>query len=97
MLLIHCPFCGARPEVEFAYAGQAHRVRALNPSDVSDAQWTDYLYERVNTRGVHAERWYHNNGCGRFFNALRDTTTDKFLATYQIGQPKPELVKGLSA
>ncbi len=31
---------------------------------------------RDNTKGVHAERWRHTHGCGRFFNALRDTTTD---------------------
>ena len=33
---------------------------------------------RANTKGVHAERWRHVRGCGRFFNALRDTTTDHF-------------------
>ena len=27
------------------------------------------------------------HGCGRFFNALRDTTTDQFVATYRIGEP----------
>ena len=44
---------------------------------------------RDNTRGVHAERWRHAHGCGRFFNALRDTTTDFFLATYKVGEPRP--------
>jgi len=38
---------------------------------------------------VHAERWRHTHGCGRFFNALRDTTTDHFIATYEIGAPPP--------
>jgi sarcosine oxidase subunit delta len=38
---------------------------------------------------VHAERWRHTHGCGRFFNALRDTTTDHFLATYKVGEPVP--------
>ena len=32
------------------------------------------------------------HGCGRFFNAARDTVTDKFLMTYKAGEPKPELV-----
>ncbi len=38
---------------------------------------------RANTKGVYAERWRHARGCGRFFNALRDTTTDHFLAVYK--------------
>jgi sarcosine oxidase subunit delta len=39
---------------------------------------------------VHAERWRHVHGCARFFNALRDTTTDQFLATYHVGEPQPK-------
>lgn len=86
MLLIDCPHCGKRPEVEFAYGGQAHLVRPAQPAEASDQQWADYLYVRDNARGVHAERWRHVRGCGRFFNALRDTTTDQFSATYRIGE-----------
>ena len=55
-------------------------------------EWADYLYRRDNTRGVHAERWRHTHGCGRFFNALRDTTTDFFLSTYEVGEPRPALI-----
>ncbi len=44
-----------------------------------------------NPKGVHAERWRHAHGCQRFFNALRDTTTDRFLAIYKVGEPRPEL------
>ena len=91
MLLITCPFCGPRPELEFGYAGEAHVVRAQDPRDVSDAQWTEYLYQRSNVRGVHAERWRHAHGCAQFFNALRDTTTDQFVATYRIGESRPDV------
>ena len=38
---------------------------------------------------MHAERWRHTHGCGRFFNALRDTTSDQFLATYKVGEAPP--------
>ena len=41
------------------------------------------------TRGLHAERWRHLRGCGRFFNALRDTTNDRFAATYKVGESPP--------
>ena len=30
------------------------------------------------------------HGCGRFFNAARDTVSDKFIMTYKAGEPKPE-------
>jgi len=54
-----------------------------------DEQWADFLYWRENSKGVHAERWRHTHGCGRFFNALRDTTNDHFLATYRVGERPP--------
>ena len=44
---------------------------------------------RDNVRGMHAERWRHTHGCGRFFNALRDTTSDRFIATYLSGETAP--------
>ena len=94
MLLIECPWCGERPEPEFVYGGQAHVARPRTPAEVSAEQWTRYLYLRDNSRGVHAERWRHTHGCGRFFNALRDTATDRFTATYKIGEARPELDRG---
>ena len=90
MLLIRCPHCGERPEPEFAYGGEAHIARPADPAAVSDDDWAAYLYLRTNAKGVHAERWRHTRGCGRFFNALRDTTTDRFIATYKPGEKRPE-------
>lgn len=78
MLLIKCPHCGMRPEIEFVYGGQAHITRPVGQG-VTDQQWADFLYARTNVKGVHAERWRHVYGCGRFFNAQRDTTTDQFV------------------
>ena len=89
MLLIDCPYCGKRPELEFSYGGQAHLARPRRPADLTDAQWAEYLYVRSNPRGMHAERWRHLRGCGRFFNAIRDTRTDQFAATYKIGESPP--------
>jgi sarcosine oxidase subunit delta len=91
MLLIACPYCGNRPEIEFSYGGEAHLVRAAQPALLDDQAWTDFLYMRSNTKGVYAERWRHARGCGRYFNALRDTTTDHFLAIYKTGEPRPAL------
>ena len=92
MLLIKCPYCGEEhPENEFAYAGQAHIVRPENPDALDDAAWQAFLFQRDNIRGVQYERWRHSHGCARFFNAVRDTVSDRFLATYRAGAPKPDL------
>lgn len=89
MLLIHCPWCGARPENEFRYGGEAHIARPRDPAALGDPAWTAFLYDRSNPKGEHAERWRHVHGCGRFFNCLRDTVSDRIIATYPAGQPRP--------
>ena len=91
MLLIQCPYCGPRSEIEFRYGGEAHIARPTDPATFDDAAWGAFLYSRTNPKGLHAERWRHVHGCGRFFNAVRDTVSDKFVATYEIGAPKPDL------
>jgi len=91
MLLIDCPYCRiARPEIEFAYGGEAHIARPADPSAISDEEWANFLYFRSNPKGVAAERWRHAHGCGRFFNCLRDTVSDKILAVYKAGEPRPD-------
>jgi sarcosine oxidase subunit delta len=90
MLVITCPYCGKRPEIEFQYAGEAHIARPEDPSGLSDDAWGEFLYTRTNPRGLHAERWRHAHGCQRFFNAVRDTVSDFFVATYKVGEPRPD-------
>ena len=90
MLLIPCPWCGPRPESEFHYGGQAHIARPANPAGATDEEWAAYLYLRANPKGAHAERWRHQHGCGRFFNCVRDTVTDRIAATYKPGEGRPE-------
>lgn len=89
MLLIACPWCGMRPENEFRYGGEAHVVRPADPSAVDDAAWAEFLYMRANPKGRHAERWRHIHGCGRFFNCVRDTVSDRVLVTYRPGELPP--------
>lgn len=96
MLLIRCPYCEMkRPEIEFRHAGEAHIARPPDPAAVSDEAWADYLYIRSNPKGWHAERWRHAHGCGRFFNAIRHTVTDRVLTTYKAGEAKPDLASFL--
>lgn len=92
MLLIRCPYCEEeRPEVEFRQSGQAHLVRPSNMSDMSDEDVEALLFIRQNPKGIVFERWRHVHGCARFFNAARDTVSDRFLTTYKAGEKKPNI------
>ena len=89
MLLISCPWCGPRDEIEFHYGGEAHIARPAKPAVLDDKAWADYLFMRRNPNGPFAERWVHNAGCRRWFNLLRDTATHRILAVYKIGEIPP--------
>ncbi len=89
MLLIDCPYCGPRPEIEFGYGGEAHLARPENPEALSDEEWAAYVYWRKNTKGVFHERWVHSHGCRRWFNAIRDTVSYRILAVYEQGAKAP--------
>jgi sarcosine oxidase subunit delta len=94
MLKIDCPYCGPRAETEFHCGGEAHIVRPHDPAAMNDEEWCDYLFHRANPKGVIAERWVHNGGCGRWFNALRDTVTDRFIEIYPMSSPRPDVDAG---
>jgi sarcosine oxidase subunit delta len=92
MLLIHCPYCQEeRSELEFRNAGDAHIARPENIASISDEEFEAYFFLRDNPKGLIFERWRHIHGCGRFFNAARDTVSDKFVMTYKAGEPKPQI------
>lgn len=98
MLLILCPYCEMeRPEIEFRNAGEAHVLRPADPAATTNAEWAKFLYLRENSKGLIAERWRHVHGCGRFFNALRDTVSDAFVTVYKAGEPRPEQEESASA
>ena len=95
MLLIHCPYCDEdRPELEFRNAGEAHIARPENIAEISDEDFEGFFFIRSNPKGIIYERWRHIHGCGRFFNAVRDTVTDKFVTTYKAGEKKPAIKSG---
>ncbi len=91
MLQIDCPFCGPRLENEFICGGESHIARPGPPEQVTDAEWADYLFYRINPRGIHFERWCHSYGCGQWFNVARDTLTHEIKAVYRMGDPRPEV------
>ncbi|MEU6139604.1 sarcosine oxidase subunit alpha family protein [Streptomyces sp. NPDC047081] len=93
MLLIPCPWCGPRDEAEFHYGGQAHVPYPENPSTLTDEEWAKYLFFRANPKGPFAERWSHSAGCRRWFNAVRDTSTNEIMAVYRAGEERPGTVE----
>lgn len=84
MLLINCPNCGPRPEIEFRYGGESHIERPGPHGEVTDEAWSDYLFYRSNPKAEHRERWVHVGGCRRWFNLIRDTVTHRITAVYPI-------------
>ena len=85
MLLIPCPYCGARNQVEFTYGGDATKRR---PSpEAPESEWFDYVYLRDNPRGPHDELWHHSAGCRRWFKVRRDTRTHEILGSARPGEP----------
>ncbi|MFJ5031978.1 sarcosine oxidase subunit delta family protein [Streptomyces sp. NPDC088560] len=90
MLLISCPWCGPRDEAEFHYGGQAHVPYPEDPAALGDEEWARYLFFRDNPKGPFAERWNHAAGCRKWFNAVRDTSTNEILAVYRPGEERPE-------
>ena len=90
MLLISCPFCGPRDEIEFRSGGQSHIARPGPAAEVSDEAWGAYLFERENPKGDHKERWVHAAGCRQWFNVVRDTVTHEIRAVYAMTDQAPE-------
>lgn len=79
MMLIPCPWCGPRNEIEFHYGGQADVSYPADPHALSDVDWARFLFYRANPKGVLTERWNHQAGCRRWFAVRRDTTTNEIV------------------
>ena len=89
MLVIKCPYCGERDQSEFSSGGQAHVPRPKSPEDINDKEWANYVFVRANPKGIFYERWVHTHGCRKWFNAVRDTSTDKLLKVYTLNEKPP--------
>lgn len=92
MLILQCPYCGVMAdETELAAGGEAH-LKRFGPGS-SDDDFENYLFNRVNPKGVHFERWRHAYGCGKWFHAARCTATLEVFGTYpaQVTEPPQEI------
>jgi sarcosine oxidase subunit delta len=94
MLLLCCPYCGPRDEIEFHAGGEGNRVRPADPAACDDAAWADFLFMRRNMKGPQIERWFHAAGCRRWFTLIRDSATHQGLASDSIGASQLGKVSG---
>lgn len=81
MLLIPCPWCGERAQIEFTYRGDATVERPDLSSD--EQHWYDYVYTRDNPRGEHSEWWHHTGGCRRWLVVRRNTWTHEVVSGHK--------------
>ena len=87
MLLIPCPWCGPRNQIEFTYGGDATVRRPAEDAPVP--AWMDYVYARDNPCGLHDELWLHSAGCRSWIKVRRDTRTHAILAGVPVDQKLP--------
>ena len=85
MLLIRCPWCGERAEIEFSCGGEADIARPAQPEALDDRQWGDYLFMRHNPKGRVREQWHHAYGCRRWFVLERDNVTHEHFESEMVG------------
>lgn len=74
-----CPVNGPRAITEFVYGGEVRPTP--DPATCSDAEWTDYVFNRNGSPGVKREWWCHVPS-NTWFIAERDTARDVVLRTY---------------
>ena len=87
MLLIPCPWCGPRAQLEFTYGGDA-TVKRPAPAASTDA-WVEFVYVRDNPAGPHDELWQHSAGCRQWFRVRRDTRTHEIQGSARPGSALP--------
>jgi heterotetrameric sarcosine oxidase delta subunit len=79
VLLIPCPWCGPRAQIEFTYGGDATVTRPA--TDAPADAWVAFVYQRDNPEGPHDELWFHGAGCRQWFRVRRDTRTHEILGS----------------
>jgi len=87
---IACPYCGPRDLAEFTYQGDATRTRP-DPASTDQNAWNTYVYDRINTAGVHHEYWQHSGGCRLHLRVTRNTLTHEIedvVAARDLGSAK---------
>lgn len=83
MKVIVCPINGSRPVSEFIYHGEVRQEP--DQDNCSDAEWSDYVFNRSGIPAVKKEWWCHTPS-NTWFIAERDTAKDHVIRTYLYGE-----------
>ena len=87
MITLRCPYCRElRTEEELTCGGELG-IERPSPDAATDAQWTDYLFMRVNRKGLHQEQWCCSAGCGQWFKVARHTVTHEIMEVLRFDEP----------
>ena len=73
---VTCPICGRRDLYEFRFGGE---VRGSRPDEegLTPRDFSEWWHMRDNKPGPQEEWWFHRDGCGVWFKAVRDTLTNR--------------------
>jgi sarcosine oxidase subunit delta len=87
MITLRCPYCRElRVEDELTFGGELGILRPT-PETASNTEWTDYLFMRVNRKGIHEEQWCCSAGCGQWFKVARHTVTHEVAEIRRFDEP----------
>ena len=82
MLLIECPHCGPRAQIEFVYE---RTVDSVVQPDAPAAEAIECLFTRANPRGLDDEIWRHSFGCRAWLVLTRHRSTHQITAIRAAG------------
>ena len=82
MLLIDCPHCGPRAQIEFTYERTVDSV--VQPDGTAD-EAMERLFTRANPRGEDDEIWRHSFGCRAWLVMTRHRATHEITAIRAAG------------
>ena len=82
MLLIDCPLCGPRAQIEFIYE---RTVDSVVQPDASADEAMARLFTRANPRSVDEEIWRHSFGCRAWLVMTRHRATHEITAIRAAG------------
>ena len=82
MLLIDCPHCGPRAQIEFVYE---RTVDSVVQPDAPAAEAMERLFTRANPHGLDDEIWRHSFGCRAWLVLTRHRVTHRITAIRAAG------------
>lgn len=82
MLLIICPHCGPRAQIEFTYERTVDSV--VQPA-AHAGEAMERLFTRANPRGEDDEIWRHTFGCRAWIVMSRHRATHEIAAIRAVG------------